>query len=411
MSNTLNYLKERGFFQRCTNESNLSRLFEKKKVTVYAGFDPTFNSLHLGHLVPIMALANIQKMGHIPIALLGGGTAMIGDPSGKIESRKMLSIEAIDKNGINIKKQLEKFITLDGKNGIFIDNAEWLRNINYLSFLRNIGKNFSVNRMLTFETYKEKLKTGLSFLEFNYILLQSYDFLELFKRYNCLVQFGGDDQWANMVSGTDLIRRIEGSTEVECLTFPLVLTSDGKKMGKTEKGAVFLSSELTSCYDFYQYWINVTDDDVIRFLKLYTFLSLDEIKKYEKIKGEELIEVKHILAYEITKVVHGEKEANNAQQGAKAAFSNGNDVSLIPSTYIPENRLKKGINILELFVECNIASSKGEVRRLIRQGGCKVNNEKITDESTNIDLSFLTDNGIILASGKKNVHRITLVSE
>ena len=222
------------------------------------------------------------------------------------------------------------------------------------------------------------------------------------------MQIGGDDQWANMVSGVDLIRRIERSTEVECLTFPLILTSDGKKMGKTEKGAIFLSSELTSCYDFYQYWVNVTDDDVIRFLKLYTFLPIDEIKKYEKLKGEELVEIKHILAYEITKTVHGENEAKKAKQGANAAFSNGKDISLIPSTYIPENRLKNGISVLDIFVECNIASSKGEVRRLIRQGGCKVNNQKITDESTSINLSFLTDKGIILTSGKKKIHRVNI---
>ncbi len=408
MANCLDLLKERGFFQRCTNEENLSNLFNKKNVVVYAGFDPTNISLHLGHLIPIIALAHLQRMGHTPIALLGGGTAMIGDPTGKTESRKMLTLDKIDQNGIKIKKQLEKFINLDGKKGLFVDNAEWLRNINYLNFLRDIGKNFSVNRMLTFETYKDKLKTGLSFLEFNYILLQSFDFLELFKRYNCLVQIGGDDQWANMVSGVDLIRRMEQSTEVECLTFPLILTSDGKKMGKTEKGAVFLSTELTSCYDFYQYWVNVTDNDVIKFLKLYTFLPLTEIKQYEHLQGEELREAKQVLAFEMTKIVHGGEEAIKAKEGAKAAFGEGRDISLIPSTAIQESRLKKGISVLDLFVECKIASSKGEVRRLIRQGGCKINNKKITDEEANINLDFLTEKGIILTSGKKKIHRVEI---
>lgn len=405
MPNSLNILKDRGFFQRCTNEENLSKLFDNEKIVAYVGFDPTCESLHCGSLVPIMALAHLQRMGHKPIALVGGGTAMIGDPSGKTETRKMLTLKEIDQNGIKIKAQLEKFINLDGKNGIFVNNSEWLRKLNYLEFLRDIGKNFSVNRMLTFETYKEKLKTGLSFLEFNYILLQSYDFLELYSRYSCKVQMGGDDQWANMVSGVDLIRRIKQSTEVECLTFPLILTSDGKKMGKTEKGAVFLSSGLTSYFDFYQYWINVTDDDIIRFLKLYTFLPLEEIKVYEKLKGEELREAKQLLAYEITKIVHGENEANIARDGAKAAFSNGNDISSIPSTLIPGDYFKTGISILDLFFKCKMADSKGEIRRLIRQGGCKVNNEKITDETKIIDSKYLTDKGIILMAGKKKIHR------
>ncbi|HPO50709.1 MAG TPA: tyrosine--tRNA ligase, partial [Spirochaetota bacterium] len=298
--NCLKELKLRGFFRQCTDENNLEKIFEEKKIAFYAGFDPTNVSLHLGHLVPIMAMANLQRMGHKPIALVGGGTAMIGDPSGKTEARKMLTVEDIDNNLLKIKTQLEKFIILDGEKGIFVNNAEWLRNLNYLNFIRDIGRYFSVNRMISFETYKEKLKHGLSFLEFNYILLQSYDFLELYKKYGCLLQVGGDDQWANMVSGVELIRRITTSTEVECLTFPLILTSDGKKMGKTEKGAVFLSSELTSTYDFYQYWVNVTDADTVRFLKLYTFLPMEEIKKYETLKGAELRDAKRILAFEVT---------------------------------------------------------------------------------------------------------------
>ncbi|HOV13863.1 MAG TPA: tyrosine--tRNA ligase, partial [Spirochaetota bacterium] len=292
--------------------------------------------------------------------------------------------------------------------GILVNNAEWLRNINYLNFIRDIGKHFSVNRMLSFETYKEKLKHGLSFLEFNYILLQSYDFLELYKKYDCLLQVGGDDQWANMVSGVELIRRVTTSTEVECLTFPLILTSDGKKMGKTEKGAVFLSQELTSVYDFYQYWVNVTDADTIRFLKLYTFLPIDEIKKYESLQGEELRDVKHILAFEVTKIVHGEDEATKARDGAKAAFGGGENIELIPKTEIAKKQLLDGIGVLDLFVMCGLSESKGDVRRLIQQGGCKINEEKITDEKLVVNEKFLTENGIILKSGKKKIHRVVI---
>ena len=409
MSKCLSYLKERGFFQQATDEKNIAKLLDEKKAAIYCGFDPTNISLHLGHLVPIMALAQLQRMGHKPIALVGGGTAMIGDPSGKTEARKMLTIEKIDDNLLKIKKQLEKFIVLDGQKGILVNNADWLRNINYLDFLRDIGKNFSVNRMLSFETYKEKMKNGLSFLEFNYVLLQSYDFLELYKRHNCLIQIGGDDQWANMVSGVDLIRRMERTTEVECLTLPLILTSDGKKMGKTEKGAIFLSQELTSPYDFYQYWVNVTDDDTIRFMKLYTFLELDEIKKYENLKNEELRTAKEVLAYEMTKIVHGEEEAVKARDGAKAAFGGGNNIDLMPSTKIPKSRLNEGINVVDLFLECELANSKSEVRRLIEQGGCRINEEKITDQALIINKTHLTDKGIILKSGKKKVHRVYII--
>jgi tyrosyl-tRNA synthetase len=409
MQECLNILKKRGFFQQCTNEENLAKLLNSKKVVFYAGFDPTNISLHLGHLVPIMAMAHLQRMGHKPIALLGGGTAMIGDPSGKTEARKMMTIEQIDNNLAKIKKQLDRFIVLDGEKGLFVNNADWLRNINYLSFLRDIGRHFSVNRMISFETYKEKMKHGLSFLEFNYILLQSYDFLELYRKHKCILQIGGDDQWANMVSGVDLIRRVEASEEVECLTLPLILTSDGKKMGKTEKGAVFLSSELTSPYDFYQYWINVSDDDVIRFLKLYTFLELDDIAQYEKLKNEELRTAKERLAFEITKIVHGEEEAVKARDGAKAAFGGGDNIDLMPTTDMPRSRFEHGVGVLDLFVESGLCASKSEVRRLIQQNGCKVNDDKITDEKAIINSSFITDKGIILRSGKKKVHRINVV--
>lgn len=406
----LSELKERGFFKQCTDEDNLKRLLDEKKITFYAGFDPTNVSLHLGHLVPIMAMSHLQRMGHRPLALVGGGTAMIGDPSGKTEARKMLTVQDIDNNLIQIKRQLEKFIILDGVKGLIVNNGDWLRNINYLTFLRDVGSHFSVNRMLSFETYKEKLKSGLSFLEFNYVLLQSYDFLELFNKYQCLLQIGGDDQWANMVSGVELIRRVTTSKDVECLTFPLILTSDGKKMGKTEKGAVFLSSDITPIYDFYQYWINVTDEDTIRFLKLYTFLSMDEIKKMENLKGEELRDVKQILAFEVTKIVHGYDEAIKAKEGAKAAFGVGDNIELMPKTEIKRQLLMDGISILELFMITGLAESKGDVRRLISQGGCKVNDTKVTDEKLIIDEKFITENGIILRSGKKKIHRVVVTT-
>lgn len=408
MIDALQELKLRGFFQQCTDESNLQNILKSKSITFYAGFDPTNISLHLGHLVPIMGMAQLQRMGHRAIALIGGGTAMIGDPSGKTEARKILSVKEIDQNTEKIKKQLEKFLKLDNKDGLLVNNADWLRNINYIEFLRDIGRHFSVNRMLSFETYKEKMKYGLSFLEFNYILLQSYDFLQLYKKYNCILQMGGDDQWANMLSGVELIRRVENSKEVECLTFPLILTSDGKKMGKTEKGAIFLSEELTSVFDFYQYWVNVTDDDVIRFLKLYTFLPLEEIARYEKLKYEELREAKQVLAFEVTKLVHGEEKANEARKGAIAAFGNGDDVDAMPTITISKDEINNGIGVLDLFVRSGLCESKGEVRRLIQQNGCKVNDEKINDEKKIIDKSYLTEKGIILKSGKKKVCRVVI---
>lgn len=408
MIDALKELKLRGFFKQCTDENNLNNLLKLKSITFYAGFDPTNSSLHLGHLVPIMGMVHLQRMGHKAIVLIGGGTAMIGDPSGKTETRKILSVDEINRNTIKIKEQLEKFLKFDDEKCILLNNVEWLRNLNYIEFLRDIGKHFSVNRMLSFETYKEKMKYGLSFLEFNYILLQSYDFLQLFKKYNCILQIGGDDQWANMLSGVELIRRVEQTTEVECLTFPLILTSDGKKMGKTEKGAIFLSKELTSVFDFYQYWINVTDEDVIRFLKLYTFLPLEEISQYEKLKYEELREAKKRLAFEVTKLVHGEEEAIEARKGAEASFGEGESIESMPSFEFSLESIRNGISVLDLFVKCGLCQTKGEVRRLIRQNGCKVNDKKIIDEKIVIDSNYITDKGIILRSGKKKVCRVIL---
>lgn len=409
MNKCLQELKDRGFFQQSTDEEALSKMLNEGPVVFYAGFDPTNVSLHVGHLVPIMAMSHLQMYGHKPIALIGGGTSMIGDPTGKTESRKILTIKQIDDNSKKIKKQLENFVILDGEKGILLNNADWLRGLNYIEFLRDIGKHFSVNRMLTFETYKERMKSGLSFLEFNYLLLQSYDFLHLYDNYNCKLQIGGDDQWANMVSGVDLVRRVKQARDVECLTFPLTLTSDGKKMGKTEKGAIFLSEELTTAYECYQYWVNVTDQDVIKFLKLYTFLPLDEIKKYEHLKAEELNPIKKILAYEVTKNIFGIEKAKKAKDGADAAFGNGANLNEMPSTTITKNRITEGIPIVDLYVEVSLANSKSEVKRLIKQGGCRVNDTKITDEKTIINEDYIIDKGIILKSGKKKIHLVKII--
>jgi len=411
MKDCFKFLKNRGFFQQTTNEEALSKKLNNENVTFYIGYDPTNTSLHLGHLVPIMASSFLQKMGHRPIALMGGGTAMIGDPSGRTSSRPILTIDEIDSNSLLIKKQLEHFVVLDGDKGLFINNASWLRNINYVDFLRDIGKHFSVNRMLSFETYKEKYKNhGLSFLEFNYILLQSYDFLMLYKNYNCTLQIGGDDQWANMISGVELIRRVTGDLDAaECLTLPLILTSDGKKMGKTQNGAIFLSKDVTNVYDFYQYWINVTDNDVIRFLKLYTFIDDNEIERLSTLKGEELIEAKKILAFEVTKIVHSEKDAIESRESSLAAFGSTSNIELIPKFSIQKNRIESGISVLDIFVESGLVESKSEVRRLIKQNGIKVNEEKVTDENLTIDSSFILEGGIIIRSGKKKVKRIEIM--
>jgi tyrosyl-tRNA synthetase len=299
---------------------------------------------------------------------------------------------------------------LDGNKGLFINNADWLRNINYVDFLRDIGKHFSVNRMLSFETYREKYRDhGLSFLEFNYVLLQSYDFLMLYKNHNCTLQIGGDDQWANMLSGVELIRRVTGISEsAECLTLPLILTSDGKKMGKTQNGAIFLSKDITNVYDFYQYWINVTDNDVIRFLKLYTFIDDSEIEKLSSLKEEELIEAKKILAFEVTKNVHSESEAIGARESSLAAFGSTSNIELIPKFLMAKGRIDGGLSVLDLFVESGLVESKSEVRRLIKQQGIKVNEERVTDENLIIDSSFVSDGGIILRSGKKKVKRVEI---
>ena len=409
MNPALKVLKERGFFQQCTDESILNGMLEKGEVRFYAGFDPTGPSLHCGHLVPLFAMAHLQKFGHKPIALVGGGTARIGDPSGKTEMRKMLTVEQVKENAESLKKQIARFIRFDENEALLLDNAEWLASLNYIDFLREIGRHFSVNKMLTFESYKKRLETGLSFIEFNYQLLQSYDFLILRRRYGCTLQIGGDDQWGNIVAGMDLIRRLD-SAEVCGLTFPLVTRSDGKKMGKTEKGAIFLDAAMTPVYDFFQYWRNVADADVGKFLKLYTFLPTAECDALGARTDAGINEAKEILGYELTKIIHGEEEADKARNAARAVFGgSGGSREGMPSLEIPAAELENGINVLDLFAKTSLCASKGEARRLIAGGGASVGETKVTDEKMTVTADDVTDGEIILKAGKKRFFRIIVV--
>jgi len=365
-------LKIRGFFSQCTDAEALSRLMNEGPVTFYIGVDPTGPSVHIGHMVPFFAYRHLRDKGQKGIALMGVGTARIGDPSGKTETRKMLSYEQLDKNAESIRAQLDNFIGFDEKTAMTANNKDWLANLNYIDFLREIGSHFSVNRMLSFEAYKMRLETGLSFIEFNYQLLQSFDFLELYRRYGCRLQIGGDDQWGNIVSGVDLVRRIEGA-EVFGMTFPLVTTSDGKKMGKTEKGALFLDPSITSTYEFFQYWRNVQDADIRRFLLMFTFLPVEEIDKLCA-AGKNPNEAKERLAWEVTALIHGNDEADKAMSGARAAFGGGGsgDRSAMPRAELSKAKFEAGYNVVDLFCDAGLASSKSDARRLVEQGGAFV---------------------------------------
>jgi tyrosyl-tRNA synthetase len=409
MNKALAVLKERGFFSQCTNTDELSAMMDSGSVTFYVGCDPTGSSLHIGHMVPFFAFKHLIQFGHKGIALVGGGTARIGDPSGKTEMRKMLTYDQLDKNAASIKSQLDAFLGgFDGVKAVCANNKDWLANLNYIDFLREIGSHFSVNRMLSFEAYKKRLETGLSFIEFNYQLLQSYDFLELYRRYGCLLQIGGDDQWGNIVAGMELIRRIEGQdVKANGITFPLVTTSDGKKMGKTEKGAIFLDPAITSPYEFFQYWRNVQDADIKRFLLLFTFLSVGEI---ENLCEGNPNEAKERLAYEVTLLIHGKTGADTALAGAKAAFTGGGDRSAMPTKNIAASTFETGINIVDLFVLSGLCATKSDARRLVEQGGAFVEGAELTsigDLKKIIDASFLQNGELVLRAGKKRFCRIT----
>ena len=401
-------LKERGFFQQSTHPEELAKRLKEDRICCYIGFDPTADSLHIGHLIPLMGLAHMQQRGHRIIALMGGGTAMIGDPSGKTEMRKMLTEVQLQSNIEGMLPQMERFLDFSG-DAILINNTEWLRNLNYIDFLRDIGRHFSVNRMLSFETYKIRLETGLSFLEFNYQLLQAFDFLELNRRYNCNLQMGGDDQWANIISGTDLIRRVERK-DAFGWTYPLLTTSSGKKMGKTEKGALWLDPKRTSAYEYYQYWVNTEDTDVEKFLALFTFLPMDEVRQLGQLQGADIREAKQRLAFETTAIIHGKEIALQAQEAAHSLFSRTakSDKSNVPSTTIAEEGFVNGLDILELFLQTGLCKSKGEARRLLAQGGIYINEKRIENPVYYLGKSNLQDGEILLRAGKKRYHRLII---
>ena len=410
MSNVFETLQERGFVQQCTNEENVSSLLSGDQITYYVGFDPTADSLHAGSLVPIMAMANLQRAGHKPIAIIGGGTTMIGDPTDKTEMRPIISTEQIEKNGASILAQLQRYLDLDNTAGLFLNNAEWLLSLNYIEFLRDIGKHFRVNEMIRAEGYRQRLERelGLSFLEFNYQLLQSYDYLCLFQKYDCVLQLGGDDQWGNILAGVDLVRRIEGK-RVHGLTFPLLTTAGGAKMGKTAGGAVWLDSNRTSPYEFYQYWINTDDRDVERFLAYFTFLPMDEVRRLGSLEHDAIREAKAVLAYEATKLAHGKVEADKAQETSRAAFGGGGlDLEAMPMTAISTERLNTGIPIMELFHEVGLTTSKSEARRLIQQGGAYINEKQYKAIDVVVDTTLLEEDALLLRAGKKRYHRVVL---
>ena len=395
-------LKRRGLLAQLTDEEEIKELINAGKATFYIGFDPTADSLHVGHFMALCLMKRLQMAGNKPIVLIGGGTAMIGDPSGKTDMRKMMTKETINHNVECFKKQMSHFIDFSDDKAIIVNNGDWLLDLNYVDVLRDVGACFSVNKMLTFECYKQRMERGLTFLEFNYMIMQSYDFYRLFPDYGCNMQFGGDDQWANMLGGTELIRKKLGK-DAYAMTITLLLNSEGKKMGKTEKGAVWLDPEKTSPYEFYQYWRNVGDADVIKCLKMLTFVPIEEIEEMEKhMEGAEYNKAKELLAYELTKLVHGKEEADKADAAAKAIFAGGGNSDDMPSTTIAAADLTDGkIGILTLLVKCGLCPSNGEARRLVTQNGIAVNGEKFTDPKGLVDLS----EPVVIKKGKKIFHK------
>jgi len=401
----LDMLKERGFIAQTVYEEDLYKAMEEGPVTFYLGIDPTADSLHVGHFMPILMASHLQKAGHRPIILCGGGTAMIGDPSGKTDMRKMLTKETIANNVASIQKQLSRFMEFGEGKATMVNNGDWLLNLNYVDFLREIGAHFSVNRMLTAECYKRRMETGLTFLEFNYMIMQSYDFLQLFKTHGCRLQIGGDDQWSNMLGGADLIRRKEGE-DAFALTCKLIMTHDGKKMGKTEKGALWLDAERTSPYEFYQYWRNVADQDVERFLALLTFLPMDEVRRLGSLKDAEINEAKKVLAFEITKMIHGEEEAQKAAEAAQALFAGGAASQNVPSFELTAADLSEDGRITTLLASSGLCKSRGEARKMVESGAVAVNDEKVTDINYTITAEMIGTDGLLLRKGKKGYCRL-----
>lgn len=400
-------LVARGLIAQVTNEEEIRDMVNHGKATFYIGFDPTADSLHVGHFMALCLMKRLQMAGNKPIALVGGGTAMIGDPSGRTDLRQMMTPETIQHNVDCFKKQMSRFIDFSEGKAILVNNADWLMDLNYIEVLRDVGAHFSVNRMLAAECYKQRMEKGLSFLEFNYMIMQSYDFYKLFQDYGCNMQFGGDDQWSNMLGGTELIRRKLGK-DAHAMTITLLLNSEGKKMGKTAKGAVWLDPEKTSPFEFYQYWRNVDDSDVLKCIRMLTFLPLEEIDKMESWEGAQLNQAKEILAYELTKLVHGEEEAARAQESAKALFSSGNAAEM-PTVELTAEDLTEGtIGILNLLAKSGMVPSNSEARRAVQQGGVAIDGEKITDVHATISADQLSGDGLVLKKGKKNFRRMTL---
>lgn len=404
MENVIDLLNQRNYIEQITHPQELKEYLEKNKVSFYIGIDPTADSLHVGHFVSLMVASHLQKAGHRPIILVGGGTATIGDPSGKTDMRKMLSREEIDHNVECIKKQVAKFVSFEGENAaIIVNNADWLLDLKFVDFVREIGSLFSVNKMLAAECYKQRLETGLTFFEMSYMLMQSYDFLHLYNEYGCKLELGGNDQWSNIIGGVDLIRKI-GKSDSFGLTFKLLTTKEGKKMGKTEKGALWLSAEKTSPYEFYQYWRNIEDESVKNVFNMLTFLPSERIEEFCNVEGEKINEAKKVLAYEITKLVHGEEEAKKAEEASNALFSGSGNLDNMPSTKIESTN----ISILDALLLSGLAPSKGQARTLINQGGISLNDSKVTDVTLMLSDNDFKDGYAILKKGKKVFHKLEL---
>ena len=405
MSNVLDTLLERGYIKQFTHEEETRELLEKEKITFYIGFDPTADSLHVGHFIAMMFMAHMQRAGHRPIVLIGGGTAMVGDPSGKTDMRKMLTKEEIENNVASIKKQMEKFIDFSDDKAILANNADWLLKLNYVDFLREVGVHFSVNRMLTAECFKQRLEKGLSFLEFNYMLMQGYDFYVLNQKYNCKMELGGDDQWSNMIAGVELVRR-KAQGQAMAMTCTLLTNSQGQKMGKTVGGALWLDPKKTSPYDFYQYWRNVDDADVEKCLRLLTFVPMDEIKKLAALEGAAINEAKKVIAFEVTKLIHGEEEAKKAQSAAESLFGAGGNMDNVPTVKIENEQV--GSLLLDILVAGKIIPSKAEGKRLVQQGGLSLNGEKVTDIKRTLNKEDFEDGVALIKRGKKNFNKIII---
>jgi tyrosyl-tRNA synthetase len=405
--NVFDILKERGYVAQVTHEEEVRELLANESVTFYIGFDPTADSLHVGHFIQVMVMAHMQKAGHRPIVLVGGGTGMVGDPSGKTDMRKMMTLETVEHNSRAFQKQLSRFLDFSEGKAIMVNNADWLLDLKYVEFLREIGVHFSVNRMLTAEAFKSRMERGLSFLEFNYMLMQSYDFLALNRKYNAKLQLGGDDQWSNIISGVDLIRRADGNSAYG-MTFKLLTTSEGKKMGKTEAGALWLDPEKTSPYEFYQYWRNIDDADVKNCLALLTFLPMEEVERLGNLKDEKINEAKKVLAYEVTKVVHGKEEADKAVSATEALFGKGGKGAEVPGTTISKIEFQENNNIIDMLLLLGLISSNGEGRRLVQQGGIYINDERIDSIDYTLGDSDLEDGSLMIRKGKKVYHKLSV---